>query len=135
MIEIENTVLLIGYWDMKNRFHEDYVNIWPQQLILNSAQFLTTLYQKAHKMSKNTLSMFIWMWISIQCNLTSLWNSMTVITLMNLLNGFFKMFYDGLSMSLRNQKASIYQFWHYDDIKDKPTLYSFLRLLVIFLDL
>ena len=133
MIEIENTVLLIGYWDMKNRFHEDYVNIWPQHLILNSAQFLTTLYQKAHKMSKNTLSMFIWMWISIQCNLTSLWNSMTVITLMNLLNGFFKMFYDGLSMSLRNQKASIYQFWHYDDIKDKPTLYSFLRLFGHFL--
>ena len=61
MIEIENIVLLIGYWDTKNKFHEDYVDIWPQQLILNSAQFLTTLYQKAHKMSKNTLSMFIWM--------------------------------------------------------------------------
>ena len=36
MIVIENTVLLIGYWDMKNRFHEDYVNIWPQKSNLNS---------------------------------------------------------------------------------------------------
>ena len=58
---------------------------------------------------------------------------MTVISLINLLNGFFKMFYDGLSVSLRNQRVSIYQFWHYDDIKDKPPLYLFLRLFGHFL--
>ena len=63
MIEIENVAIKSGSPNLtfrkENHFQEDWVDIWPQKLTLNSenAQFLMTLPQTGLKIIKKSIGM------------------------------------------------------------------------------